>query len=202
MIASISGEVIHKSLDHVVVEAAGVGYKLHVSGFTHDQVPQLGAQTRLFTELVVREDAMQLYGFATSEERELFTLLTSVSGVGPKVALAVLSGMSVPEVETALVAGDYARFQKISGIGKRTAERLVLELKDKIVPSGAPNVMRATADDQPVMLARDALLGLGYSLAEADSMVAAVGGETPEEIISNALRSNALRSNATRGAAA
>lgn len=188
MIASISGEVIHKSLDHVVIEAAGVGYLMNVSGFTLDEVPQVGGQARLFTELVVREDAMQLYGFATAEERELFTQLTSVSGVGPKVALAVLSGMSVPEVETALVAGDHARFQKISGIGKRTAERLVVELKDKIVPSGAPSIVRAAADDQPVMLARDALLGLGYSLAEADSMVAAADGETPEEIISNALR--------------
>lgn len=188
MIASISGEVIHKSLDQVVVEAAGVGYLMHVSGFTLDEVPPVGAQSRLFTELVVREDAMQLYGFATAEERELFTLLTSVSGVGPKVALAVLSGMSVPEVETALVAGDHARFQKISGIGKRTAERLVVELKDKIVPSGAPSVVRAATDDEPVMLARDALLGLGYSLAEADSMVAAASGETPEELIANALR--------------
>jgi Holliday junction DNA helicase RuvA len=188
MIASVSGEVIHKTLDHVVVEAAGVGYLMHVSGFTLDEIPQIGAQARLFTELVVREDAMQLYGFATTDERELFTQLTSVSGVGPKVALAVLSGMSVPEVETALVAGDHARFQKISGIGKRTAERLVVELKDKIVPSGAPSVIRAAADDQPVMLARDALLGLGYSLAEADAMVAAADGETPEEIISNALR--------------
>ena len=161
---------------------------MHVSGFTLDEVPPVGAQSRLFTELVVREDAMQLYGFATAEERELFTLLTSVSGVGPKVALAVLSGMSVPEVETALVAGDHARFQKISGIGKRTAERLVVELKDKIVPSGAPSVVRAATDDEPVMLARDALLGLGYSLAEADSMVAAASGETPEELIANALR--------------
>jgi Holliday junction DNA helicase RuvA len=188
MIASISGEVIHKSLDDVVVEAAGVGYVMHVSGFTLDDVPHVGAQARLFTELVVREDAMQLYGFATVEERELFRQLTSVSGVGPKVALAVLSGMSVPEVETALVAGDHARFQKISGIGKRTAERLVVELKDKIVPSGAPSVARAASDDQPVTLARDALLGLGYSLSEADAMVAAAGGETPEEIIANALR--------------
>jgi holliday junction DNA helicase RuvA len=188
VIASISGEVVLKSLDHVVVEAAGVGYLMHVSGFTLDVVPQVGSRTTLHTELVVREDAMQLYGFATAEERELFTMLTSVSGVGPKVALAVLSGMSVPEVETALVAGDHARFQKISGIGKRTAERLVVELKDKIVPSGAPSVIRAATADEPRALARDALLGLGYSLAEADAMVAAVSGDSAEELIANALR--------------
>ena len=191
MIASISGVVLHKSLDHVVIEAAGVGYRMHVSGFTLDDVPQVGARATLHTALVVREDAMQLYGFATTGERELFALLTTVSGVGPKVALAVLSGMPVPEIETALVAGDHARFQAISGIGKRTAERMVVELKDKIVPSGAPSVMRAAAPDEPVALARDALLGLGYSLAEADSMVAAASGESPEELIANALRGTA-----------
>ncbi|MGH2905143.1 MAG: Holliday junction branch migration protein RuvA [Solirubrobacterales bacterium] len=188
MIASISGEVLRKSLDHVVVEAAGVGYLLNVSGHTLDAVPQVGARTTLHTELVVREEAMQLYGFADAAERELFTLLTSVSGVGPKVALAVLTGMSVPEVETSLVAGDHARFQKISGIGKRTAERLVVELKDKIVPSGVPVVTRAAAPDHPAAIARDALLGLGYSLAEAEGMVASAEGETPEELISAALR--------------
>lgn len=188
MIASISGEVIHKTLESVVVEAAGVGYLLNVSGYTLDAVPQVGSRTTLHTEMVVREDSMQLYGFAAAEEREVFVLLTSVSGVGPKVALAVLSGMSVPEIETGLVAGDHARFQKISGIGKRTAERLVLELKDKIVPSGAAVVIRAATPDEPGMIARDALVGLGYSLQEAEAMLERATGETPEELISAALR--------------
>ena len=189
MIASVSGEVLHKGLDHVVIEAAGVGYLLNVSTLTLDVVPPAGARATLHTELVVREDAMQLYGFAAVEERELFSLLTSVSGVGPKVALAVLSGMSVAEAETALVAGDHVRFQKVPGIGKRTAERLVLELKDKIVPSGAEVVVRAVgAADEPVAIAREALAGLGYSLAEADAMLAGAGGETPEELIAAALR--------------
>jgi Holliday junction DNA helicase RuvA len=180
--------VIHKALDHVVVEAAGVGYLMHVSGHTLDATPQVGAAAMLHTELVVREDAMQLYGFAAVEERELFTMLTSVSGVGPKVALAVLSGMSVPEIETALAAGDSARFQKISGIGKRTAERLVVELKDKIVPSGASVVIRAAAPDDPLTLAREALLGLGYTPAETDAMLASASGDSPEALISAALR--------------
>lgn len=188
MIASVSGKVLHKALDHVVVEAAGVGYLLFVSGHTLDAVAPVGGEATLFTELVVREDAMQLYGFAGAEERELFTMLTSVSGVGPKVALAVLSGMSVPEVETSLVAGDALRFQKVPGIGKRTSERLIVELKDKIVPSGAAVVIRAAAPDEPLALAREVLLGLGYSLAEAESMLGAAIGETAEDLVASALR--------------
>jgi Holliday junction DNA helicase RuvA len=193
MIASVSGEVLHKGLDHVVIEAAGVGYMLSVSANTLEDVPQPGAHGRLLATMVVREDAMQLYGFAAAEERDLFNLLTGVSGVGPKVALAVLSGMTVAEVETSLVAGDHARFQKVPGIGKRTAERLVVELKDKIVPSGAPTVLRAAGrNDDAGLLARDALLGLGYSLDEAEAMLAEASGESPEELISSALRGVAV----------
>lgn len=188
MIASVSGTVLHKGLDHVVVEAAGVGYLLNVSGQTLEAVEQAGGRATLFAELVVREDAMQLYGFATVGERELFTLLKSVSGVGPKVALAVLSGMSVSEAETALVIGDATRFQKVPGIGKRTAERLIVELKDKVVPSGAPSVIRAMALDDPLALARDGLLGLGYNAAEAEGMLGGATGESAEELIASALR--------------
>lgn len=188
MIASVSGTVLHKALDHVVVEAAGVGYMLSVSGHTLDAVPAPGKPVTLLAELVVREDAMQLYGFAAPEERRLFTLLTSVSGVGPKVALAVLSAMPVLEVESSLAAGDAARFQKVPGIGKRTAERLIVELKDKVVPSGEPVVIRTAAPSEPLALAREALAGLGYSAAETDSMLARAEGETAEDLISAALR--------------
>lgn len=193
MIASVSGEVLHKSLDHVVIEAAGVGYQLSVSASTLEATPSQGERTTLLAALVVREDAMQLYGFATAEERELFNLLTGVQGVGPKVALAVLSGMTVPEVESALVAGDHAAFQKISGIGKRTAERLIVELKDKVVPSGEPTVLRAAAaSDDPALLARDGLLALGYSLADAEAMLAGASGGSTEELIQSALRGVAV----------
>jgi Holliday junction DNA helicase RuvA len=189
VIASVSGKVVHKGLDHVVVEAAGVGYLLSVSSNTLDRVPTVGSGVTLHSELVVREDAMQLYGFAAVAERELFTLLTSVSGVGPKVALAVLSGMGVPEIETALAGGDAARFQSVPGIGKRTAERLVVELKDKVVPSGADAVVRAISSDDPRHLAREGLVGLGYSPSEADEMLAGMDGElTTEQLISGALR--------------
>jgi Holliday junction DNA helicase RuvA len=184
VIASVSGEVLHKSLDHVVIEAAGVGYMLSVSANTLEDVAPTGAKATLLATLVVREDAMQLYGFSTAEERDVFNLLTGVSGVGPKVALAVLSGMTVPDHET---------FQKVPGIGKRTAERLVVELKDKVVPSGAPTVLRAAGrSDDPALLARDALLGLGYSLAQAEAMLAEASGESTEELISSALRGVAV----------
>ncbi|MBJ7346956.1 MAG: Holliday junction branch migration protein RuvA [Thermoleophilaceae bacterium] len=189
MIASVRGTVGHKALDSVVLEAAGVGYLLHVSGNTLALVPAVGSPAALHTEMVVREDAMLLYGFATVDEREVFRLLTSVSGVGPKVALAVLSGMTVPEVETALLIGDAVRFQAVPGIGKRTAERIIVELKDKVVPSGSDVIVRALANDDPLVIAREGLVGLGYTPIEAESMLAGLdGGSAPETLIASALR--------------
>ncbi len=192
MIASISGEVIHKDLESMVIEAAGVGYLLSVSTYTLESTPGVGARAVLHTEMVVREDAMQLFGFDTVEERALFKQLTTVNGVGPKVALAVLSSMSVADAETALLTGDHGRFQKVPGIGKRTAERLVLELRDKIVPSGAPAVSRSTVQDESFAVALEALLELGYSLARAEDMLAGVAGDTAEDLVSSALRGVAV----------
>jgi Holliday junction DNA helicase RuvA len=189
VIASVSGAVLHKGLDHVVVEASGVGYQLSVSNNTLDAVPSVGQNVSLLASLVVREDAMQLYGFSSAPERELFGLLTTVSGVGPKVALAVLSGMTVTAVESALLSGDHAAFQQIPGIGKRTAERLIVELKDKVAPSGEPTVSRGAARaDEPALLARDGLLALGYALADAEALLAKASGETTEELLQSALR--------------
>jgi Holliday junction DNA helicase RuvA len=189
MIASVSGAVLHKAEDHVVIEAAGVGYQLSVSSSTLAALPPQGSSYTLLATLVVREDAMQLYGFSTGAERDLFQALTTVSGVGPKVALAVLSGMSVADAEHALIVGDHAAFQKIPGIGKRTAERLVVELKDKVTPSGEPTVVRtAGRGNEPALLARDGLLALGYALADAEAMLAGAEGETTEELIHSALR--------------
>lgn len=188
MIASVSGTVLHRDLDHVVVEAAGVGYQLNVSAHTLDAVPPAGGAVTLHAELVVREDAMQLYGFAIAGEKRLFNQLTAVSGVGPKVALAVLSGMTVAEAEGALLSGDVARFQKVPGIGKRTAERLIVELKDKVLPGGTPVVTRAVAPDDPRSIAREGLIGLGYSPVEADALLAAASGESAEVLIAAALR--------------
>ncbi len=188
MIASVSGTVLHRDLDHVVVEAAGVGYQLNLSAHTLDVVPSAGGTVTLHAELVVREDAMQLYGFATTDEKRLFNQLTAVSGVGPKVALAVLSGMTVAEAEGALLSGDVARFQKVPGIGKRTAERLIVELKDKVLPGGAPVVTRTAVSDDPRSIAREGLIGLGYSLAEADALLAGASGDSAEALIAAALR--------------
>jgi len=189
LIASVSGVVLEKTEGQVVLEAAGVGYLLNVSGTTLADLPAQGADASLLASLVVREDSMQLFGFSTAAERDLFALLTGVSGVGPKVALAVLSGMSVGEAEAALVRGDHSAFQKIPGIGKRTAERLVVELKDKVVPSGVPTVVRGLgAAGDAHALAREGLVALGYELATAEEMLTAATGETTEELIQTALR--------------
>lgn len=190
MIAAVSGELLHKGAGDVVVEAAGVGYALSVSAATLDELPAEGVKVRLLARMVVREDALQLYGFSEAAERDLFDLLTGVQGVGPKVALAVLSTMSTQEAESALLAADHAAFQRVPGIGKRTAERLIVELKDKVVPLSAPTVRRAkTAAEQPATeLAREALLGLGWTQQQADAMLAEAVGETTEELLRSALQ--------------
>ena len=128
MIASVAGDVLVRRPDHVVIETAGgVGYRLAVSTETLRQVPAVGKPVSLLSHLVVRDDALALYGFATEQERDLFLLLVSVQSVGPKVALAVLSGGSPRDLTRALAAGDADRLQAVPGIGKRTAERIVVE---------------------------------------------------------------------------
>jgi holliday junction DNA helicase RuvA len=188
MIALVRGTVAVRRPDHVVVDCHGVGYRLAVSGVTLDAVPSEGREVLLHAHLIPRDDALQLYGFATEEERELFLLLLGVQSVGPKVALAVLSGGPVRELRAALAAGDTGRFQAVPGIGKRTAERIVVELREKAgipVPDAAISVHRA---DDPRALARDGLVGLGWSVPEADSLLDGAAGETPEELIQAALR--------------
>src|SRR5919106_2794982 len=126
MIASVSGEVLVRRADHVVVEAGGVGYRLAVSTETLKSVPARGKSATLHAELVARDDSLSLYGFASEEERDLFLQLTSVSGVGPKVALAVLSGAAPSELLRAIATGDAKRFKAFPGVGKRTAERIIV----------------------------------------------------------------------------
>jgi Holliday junction DNA helicase RuvA len=189
MIALVSGEVAVRRPDHVVIDtASGVGYRLHVSAHTLRQVPAVGGEARLHAHLVVREDGMTLYGFATEEERDLFLLLIGVQSVGPKVALAILSGAPPRELAAAVAAGDAARLQAAPGVGKRTAERIVVELREKLggwAPGPAP---RGAAPDEPHGLARDGLLELGYSAAEADALLADAAGDTAEELLAAALR--------------
>ncbi len=189
MIASIRGEVISRLGGEVVIEAAGVGYKLAVSSETLSAVPAAGEQGRLFTHLVMRDDAMNLYGFSTQAERELFLMLIGVQSVGPKVALAVLSGGTPRELLNAIASGDTARFQAVPGIGKRTAERIIVELREKVAGKVSDEiVVRHTPSDDPRTLAREGLLGLGFTPQEADGMLDTVAGDTPEDLISEALK--------------
>jgi len=191
VIALVAGEVAVRRPDHVVIETAGgVGYRLAVSGETLRHVPAVGRHVSLHAHLVVRDDALALYGFATEEERDLFLMLIGVHTVGPKMAVAVLSGGPPRELVSALAAGDVARLQAVPGIGKRTAERIVGELREKVgvVPDepGAP--ITVTRGDDPRRLARDGLLELGFAPAEAQALVEAATGDTAEELLASALR--------------
>ncbi len=198
MIASVRGEVLVRRPDHVVIEAGGIGYHLNVSAETLKAVPAHGKQATLHAQMVVRDDAMTLYGFANEEERDLFLALTSVSGVGPKVAMAILSGGAPRELQRAIALGDHKRFQAVPGIGKRTAERVIVELRDKIAGDLAEEgASVAGASAEPWVLARDGLVNLGYSIVEADRLLDGAEGESPEDLIGIALR-KAADANAPR----
>jgi Holliday junction DNA helicase RuvA len=187
MIASVRGEVTVRRPDHVVIEAAGVGYKLAVSAQTMKSVPRVGEQVTLHSHLVLRDDGMHLYGFASEDERELFHMLNGVQSIGPKVALAVLSGGTTRELMNAIASGDSARFQAVPGIGKRTAERIIVELREKVAPAASDEIVITKTDD-PLSLARQGLLGLGFDAREIDVLLDKAEGETPEELIAEALR--------------
>jgi Holliday junction DNA helicase RuvA len=188
VIASVSGTVTVRRPDHVVIECGGVGYRLAVSAETLKAVPAVGKQKLLHSHLVMRDDGMYLYGFSSEEERELFLLLIGVQGVGPKVALAVLSGGTTKELLRAIAAGDSARFQAVPGIGKRTADRIIVELREKVAGASAIEEIVITKTDDPHTLARQGLVGLGFSAQEADELLADAEGETPEDLIGEALR--------------
>jgi holliday junction DNA helicase RuvA len=190
MIASVRGEVMVRRPDHVVLEAGGVGYRLAVSAETLKAVPSRGKPTTLHSHLVVRDDSMALYGFASEEERDLFLHLTSVSGIGPKVAIAILSGGAPRELLRAIAAGDAKRFQAAPGVGKRTAERLIVELREKVageLTEGIPAAGRS-GEAEPRLLARDGLMHLGYTITEAEGLLEGTEGSTAEELINAALR--------------
>jgi Holliday junction DNA helicase RuvA len=191
MIALVAGDVAVRRPDHVVIETAGgVGYRLAVSAETLRQVPGVGRRVSLHAHLVVGDDALALYGFATEEERDLFLALIGVQSVGPKVALAVLSGGTPRELVGAVVAGDVARLQAVPGIGKRTAERIVVELREKVGVEAdlSQEPITVTRGDDPRNVARDGLLELGFQPAEAQALLATAEGDTAEELLASALR--------------
>ncbi len=188
MIALVRGEVAVRRADHVVVACGGVGYRLAVSAETLRRVPAVGGEVTLHAHLVVREDALSLFGFATEEERDLFLALLGVQSVGPKMALAVLSGGPPRELLRAVAMGDTARLQAVPGIGRRTAERIVVELREKVgvVPDEDP--ITVSRGDDPRLLARDGLVGLGLSVQEAEALLDGAPGDAPEDLIAHALR--------------
>ena len=190
MIALVRGDVAVRRPDHVVVDCGGVGYRLAVSAETLRHVPAAGKPVTLHSHLVVRDDQLALYGFHSEEERELFLMLLGVQAVGPKVALAVLSGGPPRELLGAIAAGDAARFQAVPGIGKRTAERIIVELREKVADAPDAAAISVTRADDPRRLARDGLVGLGFSLEEADELLARAPSETssPEDLIAHALK--------------
>jgi Holliday junction DNA helicase RuvA len=195
VIALLQGELAVRMPDHVVVLCGDVGYRAAVSAETLRKLPAVGERATLHTHLIVRDDALTLYGFHSEQERELFLMLLSVQAVGPKVALAILSAGPPRELLGALAAGDSARLQAVPGIGKRTAERIIVELREKVgAPDGPPAgvrtpiVARRGSRQDPRALAREGLLELGYAPAEADALLADSPGESAEELIAAALR--------------
>jgi Holliday junction DNA helicase RuvA len=189
MIAAVRGEVMVRRADHVVIDAGGVGYRLAVSAETLKAVPASGSNAFLHAELIAREDSLALYGFSSEEERDLFRLLISVGGVGPKVAMATLSGGSARILLRAIAAGDAKRFQAVPGIGKRTAERIIVELREKVAGALEEEVALAGSEDgDPRSLARDGLVNLGYAPLEAEQLLDGLDGEEPQELVAAALR--------------
>ena len=189
MIAAVRGEVMVRRADHVVVDAGGVGYRLTVSSETLKVVPAAGSEAFLHAELISREDSLALYGFASEEERDLFRQLISVSGVGPKVAIAALSGGSARDLLRAIAAGDAKRFQAVPGIGKRTSERIIVELREKVAGVLEEEVALAAAEGGDARaLARDGLVNLGYAPLEAEQLLDGIEAADPEELVAAALR--------------
>jgi Holliday junction DNA helicase RuvA len=165
MIARLTGLLAEKAPPHVLLDVHGVGYEVQVPMSTFYNLPELGAKVTLLTQFIVREDAQLLYGFLTAPERESFRELIKISGVGPRIALALLSGLTSNDLAQAVAAQDTSRLVKVPGIGKKTAERLLLELKGKLAPALATPGLAAVSDNQGDIL--QALIALGYSDKEA-----------------------------------
>jgi Holliday junction DNA helicase RuvA len=176
VIARLRGKPAANTPEGLILDVGGVGYLVHATptAVRGDAADEITVETYLH----VREDAMQLYGFADRSERELFVQLLAVSGVGPKVALAIVSGSPVADLRRAILREDSARFQAIPGIGKKTADRIVLELKEKL---GSEDIVPEPGPDTPYLVARDALVELGWSLLDAERALAEVDAELPPE---------------------
>ena len=196
MIVFLDGKLVEKMPTRIVLDVGGVGYEVLIPLSSYDALPAPGHPCRVLTYDLVREDDHLLYGFVTVAEREMFERLMSVNGIGPRLALSALSGLSVRELKRAVAAGDVKRLSSVSGIGRKTAERMIVELRDKIGPAEALEAASAEhALSEQDLLVRDAvlaLISLGYKRAEAQNLIQKVGGAetrggTVEEIIRKAL---------------
>ena len=187
MIASVRGEVIDIALDHAVIEAAGVGYRVNATPSTLSTLRR-GTEARLITAMIVREDSMTLYGFTDADARDLFNTLLSVSGVGPKIALATLAVHDAQALRQALADSDVTALTRVPGIGKRSAERLVLELRDKVGAVGPSVGLPATNGHSVRGPVVEALVGLGFALKLAEEATDKVLANDPEATQSTALR--------------
>ena len=198
MIGSLSGVLVYRSAPHLLLEVGGVGYEVEAPMSTFYSLPAVGERTQLLTHLVVREDAHVLYGFATAQERSLFRAVLKVSGVGPRIALAILSGVTAAGFAQAVRAEDTAVLTRIPGVGRKIAERLIVEMRDRLEQldgsgayaasglDGAPTPSGAQAE------AHSALVGLGYKPVEATRLLKTLGtdgaGLSTEELIRRALQ--------------
>lgn len=194
MIAFITGRLRRKATDYLIVDVAGVGYQVQAPLSTYCNIPEAGAEVSLYIHTHLREDALSLFGFLTQDEKDMFLLLMGVSGIGPKLALAVLSSLSVPDLSCALQTSDDAKLCAIPGIGKKTAARMVLELKDRVTQLVASGVVSSSAAATLPADAEDvisALVNLGYKRPQAEEAVKKVRqsrpGATVEVLIREAL---------------
>ena len=206
MIAFIEGDLIECQLNLAIIQVGGIGYEVHIPLTTSEKLPALGQEIKLFTQAVYREDAQTLYGFADRESRDFFRMIVDkVSGIGPKIALNLLGSLSLPTLKTSIASGDVGMLSKAQGLGKKTAERIIVELKDKVLPkgsvaeplpissTGAPtDDVESVNDLGPYQDALSALLTLGYKATDADQAIRkaadALGkGSTTEELIRKAL---------------
>ncbi len=206
MIAFIEGDLVECQLNLAIIQVGGIGYEVHIPLTTSEKLPALGKEIKLYTQAVYREDAQTLYGFSDRESRDFFRMIVDkVSGIGPKIALNLLGSLSLPTLKTSIASGDVGMLSKAQGLGKKTAERIVVELKDKVLPKGttiesAPVSSAGAMEDAsgefndlgPYQDALSALLTLGYKATEADQAVRkaadALGqGATTEELIRKAL---------------
>ncbi len=195
MIGFLRGVLSAKQPPSLLLDVGGVGYEVSAPMSTFYQLPDVGTQVMIFTHLIVREDAHALYGFASEAERGLFRALIKVNGVGPRMALGILSGLSAEEFSRCIQQGDAPSLQRLPGIGKKTAERLIIEMRDRLPDSGTAALPAADIAQDPVREATEALLALGYKPQEAGKLLKQIesGAETVEDLIRLALKAAGKR---------